>query len=132
MKGRERELASSLPPGSAEQRTLVGQRISAGDVCLECGGARRGHVYFCASCLAPYPKLLDIGGGGEVLAIDGWRYCVRQTGPAIAGLSLFHAVKIGVFEYAGREQLIRFGCEDFAEARDVARQRWDRAALVEW
>ena len=126
MSGKDKTLASSLSPGSAEQRALVNGRILAGGVCLECGGARRGHPYFCASCRAPYPKLLDIGDGGEVLAIDGWRYCVRQTGPAIAGLSLFHAVKIGVFEYLGRERLIRFGCETFEEARGAA----DRKSVV--
>jgi hypothetical protein len=82
-KPNEAQRASALPTGSAEQIRLVMDCISQG-VCLECGRPRNGGGNFCAACLVGYPKETDVAE-----PYGGWRYCVRQKGPGIPGLSLF-------------------------------------------
>jgi hypothetical protein len=112
--------ASTLLAGSAEQVHLVMDRISQ-SACLECGGPREGGGNFCAACLSEYPKETDVAE-----PFRGWRYCVRQKGPAIPGLDLFEAVRIGIYEYEGRSRFIAI-CQTFEEAKQAALKVWERS-----
>jgi len=112
--------ASTLAPGSSEQVRLAMDRISRG-VCLECGGKRNNGGNFCAACLVGYPKEIDVAE-----PFGGWRYCLRQKGPAIPGLSLFEAVRIGIYEYKGRQQLIAI-CDSLEKARAAALKMQERS-----
>jgi hypothetical protein len=112
--------ASSLQPGSREQVSLVMDRMRQ-NTCLECGRARPGGGNFCTACLAGYPRETEVAG-----PYGGWRYCVRQKGPAIPGLALFEALRVGVYEYDGRVQPIAI-CETFEEAQNAALKALERS-----
>ncbi len=118
-RSRDRRRASALVSESAEQVRLVMDRISQ-DACLECGGKRNGGN-FCAACLVGFPKEIDVAE-----PFGGWRYCVRQKGPAIPGLDLFEAMRIGIYEYEGRRQLIAF-CDTLEQAKEAALKKLERS-----
>jgi hypothetical protein len=100
-------------------------RISQ-NVCLECGGQRNGGGNFCAACLVGYPQETDVAE-----AYGGWRYCVRQKGPAIPGLGLFEALYIGIYEYKGRSKFIAI-CDTFEQAKVAVLKARERSiAAVE-
>lgn len=117
--------ASTLPSGSNEQVQLVMNRISQ-DTCLECGRKRNGGN-FCVVCLVGFPKEIDVAE-----PFGGWRWCVRQKGPAIPGLDLFEALCIGIYEYEGRSRFIAI-CDTFEQAKEVVLKKWNRATTpTEW
>jgi hypothetical protein len=125
---RDSRRPSALPVGSTEQIHLVMNRISQ-DVRLECGGQRNGGGNFCAACLVRYPKEIDVAE-----PYGGWRYCVRQKGPAIPGLGLFEALYIGIYEYEGRSRFIAI-CDTFEETKAAvlkARARYIVALERSW